>query len=189
MQVREVILMAAMVLYSAAPGAAGPVGQPSMGDERLMREALTSQLLDPESAIIEDVVAIDDPQDEGAVTICGQIRGKNSFGGYAQPQPFLVMVNPMSELLGGRQVIAAKIADTDDRAQLLRSMCDDQRAAATAAAAAPTAVQEDLRAYSDAQIGCEIMGEGCADRDAIAARLQSAGWCERDRRWLPCEGE
>lgn len=186
---RTIIWAAVAVFSGLGPVDAGPVGQPSAADYDLMRDALTGQLLDPASVIIEDVVAIDDPADEGAVTICGQIRGKTGLGGYGQPAMFMVMIDaPMEVLGGGRSVQVAKIADTDDRQQLLSTICVQQAAAANAAETASEQLRQDLRDFSGAVLACEVLADDCTEHDEIAARMTAAGWCQGGvSRWVPCD--
>ncbi len=185
---RTFIWAAAAVFSGLGTVDAGPIGQPSADDDHLMRAALTQQLLDPESAIIDDVVAIDDPADEDAVTICGHIRGKTGLGGYGQPARFMVMIDaPMAALGGGRSVLVAKIADNDDREELLSKICAEQTAAANAADAASEQIRQDLRDFGEAEMMCKVWSEDCTAHELITARMTSSGWCAGTvSRWVPC---
>lgn len=51
------------------------------------RAAITKDLLDPYSAVIENVRLV--PSAKGSSVICGTINAKNRMGGYVGRQPFL----------------------------------------------------------------------------------------------------
>ncbi len=55
----------------------------------VVKEAVAARLLDPESAILSDVIAATESGFEGGAMVCGYVRGKNSMGGYSQPTMFI----------------------------------------------------------------------------------------------------
>lgn len=77
----------------------------------IIKVELSKQMLDPSSTLVSNVVATDQMSKDGEVMtwVCGSVRGKNTYGGYAQPTPFIgALVNPSK---GERTFLTIKIAE------------------------------------------------------------------------------
>lgn len=94
-----------------------------------IRLGLSLQMLDPSSTIISDVVSVTDGKfkDNGA-TVCGFVRGKNTFGGYAQPTPFIGILADTKS--GQRKFLPIAVAEPSPTSQLsILQMCRTEIAA------------------------------------------------------------
>lgn len=112
------VSMSVSVSWSVAAVAAPYV--PGSQDLEFIRAELSTQMLDPASTIISDVLANDELVDGKTMTwICGKVRGRNTFGGYAQPVPFLgaIVESPVK----GRTFITISIADARTSVTTLQS--------------------------------------------------------------------
>ena len=64
-------------------------------DAAMVQAGVSAKLLDPESARFTQLIAATSPPpdaakpDECMIWVCGHVSRKNTFGGYAQPTPFL----------------------------------------------------------------------------------------------------
>lgn len=86
-------------------------------DIDLVRAEISTQMLDPESTILSEVVAADEKAgDETMTWVCGKVRGKNTFGGYAQPVPFVGSI--ITEKTGKRSFLPIQIAGPSNSEQL-----------------------------------------------------------------------
>ena len=88
---------------------------PDEADLLVITQELSSQMLDPASTRVSNVLAADNVVDGQAMTwICGNVQGRNSFGGYAQPVPFMgTFLNSPTK---GRVYITMSIADNNPAA-------------------------------------------------------------------------
>lgn len=87
---------------------------PEEADMKLIVSGLSEGMLDPTSTIVDSALAAEDPATPGLTWVCGQVRGKNGFGGYAQPTPF---VGSLVDNLGQRLFVVVGIADGSEGSQ------------------------------------------------------------------------
>lgn len=61
------------------------------GDIKKAKETVASQLRDPESAQFRNIIKTEKTSllEFGIVTVCGEVNGKNAFGGYVGFQRFV----------------------------------------------------------------------------------------------------
>lgn len=117
---------AAILLASASSGA--ELFVPAASDLDLIRSSLSERMLDPSSTIVSNVVAAKETVDGQEVAwVCGKVRAKNTFGGYAQPSNFmgtLISTEPSK-----RMFVVLSIAGPSDAEQLqtLRACLDKLR--------------------------------------------------------------
>ncbi|WP_278369843.1 hypothetical protein [Vreelandella titanicae] len=57
------------------------------GDVKIAKEAVANQLRDPESAQFRNIS--ETANNLGMATVCGEVNGKNSYGGYVGYQRFV----------------------------------------------------------------------------------------------------
>lgn len=79
-------LMACLVIH---PTFAGTPALPSAEELALIEDGIAAKLLDPESAVLSEVVTTPDNDNPSMTWVCGNVKGRNTFGGYAQPVAFL----------------------------------------------------------------------------------------------------
>lgn len=79
-------LMACLV---SQPTFSGTPALPSAEELVLIEQGVAAKLLDPESAVLSEVVTTPDNDNPSMTWVCGNVKGRNTFGGYAQPVPFL----------------------------------------------------------------------------------------------------
>ncbi len=113
--------LAALVLIATTAAAQAEPFQPAPDDMALIEAGVAGQLLDPGSAILSEVIA--GPAEGGELTyVCGNVRGKNTFGGYAQPTPFMGAI--IQETTGRRSFMLMRIAEPDPAIQAdLATLC------------------------------------------------------------------
>lgn len=95
----------------------------------VIRVGLSEQMLDPTSTIVSDVISVTKGkfEDTGA-TVCGMVRGRNTFGGYAPPTPFIGVLADTSARQ--RTFLPISIADPSPTSQLaVLQMCKSEIAA------------------------------------------------------------
>lgn len=88
--------------------------QMSPDEEGIVRESLSNLMKDPGSVQFRNVGAVRD--ETGAITVCGEINAKNSFGGYVGFTPFY------GRLAGG-EFVPTTIADSVNFANAVGSAC------------------------------------------------------------------
>lgn len=102
------------VLISSNPLFAQAVWYPLSDDEVAQIEAgLSTKLLDPESVRVTDLMAAEGELE--IVTVCGNVQGRNTFGGYAQPVPFMGHIVPTEA--GEKVFIAMSVAEPTANSQ------------------------------------------------------------------------
>lgn len=79
-------LMACLV---SQPTFSGTPALPSAEELVLIEQGIAAKLLDPDSAVLSEVVTTPDKDNPSMTWVCGNVKGRNTFGGYAQPVPFL----------------------------------------------------------------------------------------------------
>ncbi|MBA5776133.1 hypothetical protein H2509_03230 [Stappia sp. F7233] len=79
-----------------------------------IHEGVRDILKDPESARFGEILAA--ANGEGAVSACGWVNAKNSYGGYTGDKPFIGL------LINGR-FVAVFIGDTDADPAVILSLC------------------------------------------------------------------
>lgn len=92
----------------------------------VIRVGLSEQMLDPTSTIVSDVISVTKGkfEDTGA-TVCGMVRGRNTFGGYAPPTPFIGVLADTSARQ--RTFLPIAIADPSPTSQLaVLQMCKSE---------------------------------------------------------------
>lgn len=62
----------------------------------LLKKGVTATLKDPLSALYGDKIVASQASGAVAITICGTVNAKNSFGGYTGAKPFMVEMLPGS---------------------------------------------------------------------------------------------
>lgn len=123
---RILVLIASTALSSSAL-AAEPF-LPTEQDLELIRSGLSEKMLDPSSTIVSDVVAAKENVDGQTINwVCGKVRGKNTFGGYAQPTNFMGTI--LETAGSGRMFVVINIAGPSNEEQLrtLRTCLDKLR--------------------------------------------------------------
>lgn len=55
----------------------------------LIADVLSRKMLDPESTRVANLMAATDDKEPSLIYVCGEVQGKNTLGGYAQPVMFL----------------------------------------------------------------------------------------------------
>lgn len=115
-------------LLAASNGFAAEVFVPTADELELIRSGLSERMLDPSSTIVSNVVAAKEFVDGQEVAwVCGKVRGKNTFGGYAPPTNFmgtLIATQPTK-----RMFVVLSIAGPSNAEQLqtLRACLDKLR--------------------------------------------------------------
>lgn len=188
---RMAFLSALLVGLTSSSVYASPEAE---ADMHLVTAELSRQLLDPDSMVLSEVVSIPDPFSSGEIVyICGRVKSRNSFGGYAQPAKFVALVSS-DAFSKVRMVQTMKIAETDQQAQAVGRVCEEQAAISARAADAGPDVLEALRSLSGMQLFCRARVEGaCAELSAVKQKLDNLGWCsvvsgqsDDARTWKPC---
>lgn len=173
---------------------------PSPADMAIIEEGVAEQLLDPSSAIISDVIAISDLTSTPHMDwVCGNVRGKNSFGGYAQDTPFIgTIVNSPTH---GRSFVLITIASSHPASQkaVLESCLEKMEGPVTRPDVDQQMVdmlikqERELNSRCRGSEGADENSTVCEDRNDIAKELEKAGWCYgRDGEagyqmdWHPC---
>lgn len=92
--------------------------KPSAYEMSLIEVGVSEQMLDPSSTIISNVIAADEILDSGDVItwVCGDVRGKNTFGGYSYDTPFIGTL--LDTPKAGRAFILMSIATADAGSKL-----------------------------------------------------------------------
>lgn len=167
-------------LMSAAETSADPISPPSDDDTQKIEAAVKSQLLDPQSAIISKVMVAQDPAGPPqAGWACGQVQGKNTFGGYAQPKVFIVLFSTAS-MRDERIVAHIRIATSAPENRIAERFCQEKFQYAIDAFAEGDAFLTAMRNYADNDLFCTIEGEPsevCDIKRNATETLQGAGWC------------
>jgi hypothetical protein len=109
---------------TVTPPLQNAVSPPPTGPLFRAAKAIRANLIDPDSAKVEDVDIIQTPVGDTVpgnfITICGRVNAKNKFGGYVGSKSFIyreVLEEPY-------QLIIAKTEDADDGQTLfIKSEC------------------------------------------------------------------
>lgn len=116
MMMLKTLVVAGLLSLNAGAAFSGEPFIPNEDDLSMIEDGLKARLLDPESIIVSEVIATEDVSGPALVWVCGKVRGKNSFGGYAQPTPFMgTFVTGKS---GKRSFLTMVIAGPSDDEQL-----------------------------------------------------------------------
>lgn len=182
------------LLIAVASGAyADPVEPPTSEDVRLISAAIKKELRDPESMELSELLSAAEPTSTNMTWVCGSVRGKNGFGGFAQPSPFVAMI--VNDQLTKRRIVQHLRISRDDReADIAIRICREKFEFATAVAEAGQEVADDIKLHSRSHLFCEIEGRpsaSCDQLDGAVSRLKEAGWCYRDTlgtNWHKCGG-
>ncbi|MBR9841176.1 MAG: hypothetical protein GYB50_25335 [Rhodobacteraceae bacterium] len=160
---------------------AGEVYNPSATDQSIILQSLASKMLEPGSTIISDVVAADDVIDGSTITwVCGNVRGKNSYGGYAQPTPFYGSLSD-SESTGRSFITIAIAGSTHSEKTTVQNACyaalkdadrfggDDQS-------------EQLMQALAELDSQCRGLSgssatQACDERNSVSSNLSARGWC------------
>lgn len=88
---RTAALLLTITLGACATAQPLPRFQLTEAHVKTVHDGLRASLKDPESARFGSMVAGVD--EKGAVTVCGLVNAKNSFGGYVGNQPYIGMMD------------------------------------------------------------------------------------------------
>lgn len=177
------IISATILLLGASAVSADPVAPPKPEDQALVEIGLADLMRDPQSMVLTDVLAADDPTSESSITwICGVVRGKNALGGYADPKPFVAMVtnDPLS---GSRGLNLLRVAENSDQEAVAMQICTSKFEFAKAASEASEDVRLSLLKQSALELECLIGGTdapSCDERVSLLKDLEAAGFCVGD---------
>ncbi|WP_128549280.1 MULTISPECIES: hypothetical protein [Salipiger] len=173
------LLLAAIVLGQSA--SAGETFTPNDHEIAIIQTAVAQRMLDPASTIISEVVAADDVSDDGVITwVCGNVRGRNSYGGYAQPTPFFGGLTDSPNF--GRSFIVISIAGPSAREHLnVQTACQKSLREARPFGDDPE-VQLLLDQFRSLDTACRSQptasqNQACDDRNTVSAKLDDKGWC------------
>lgn len=179
----------ALTLLSLKCAIAAPIGPPTEEDLGLLMNDITRQMRDPDSVKLVDVVAVRDPTSSITSWVCGEVRGKNGFGGYADPAQFVALLadDPLS---GKRMLQLLKIAEDRHQAGIVRDLCQRKADLALAADQAAEPVREDLLGHGRLVFACRAEGEAspsCGELRQVSERLRVAGFClDNPGGWKLC---
>lgn len=100
--------------FPAAPASNWQPMQLTANQRASVERQIRNQLKDPESARFGGIAAVKD--DKGAITVCGAVNAKNSFGGYTGHRPFV-------GLLFGDSFLVSNFGETDRDAVVVTTVC------------------------------------------------------------------
>ena len=69
----------------------------SEADNAIIVEALSRKMLDPDSTRVSNLLAATHDDEPEFIYVCGDVQGRNGFGGYAQPTMFIGALVPNAE--------------------------------------------------------------------------------------------
>jgi hypothetical protein len=97
MRVRELLLSAFLLASCSTGEMIGPPGEPislTPEMETNIKEAVVGGFKDPLSAQFRGLRST---LRQGQIVTCGEVNGKNSFGGYVGFKPFIATVDPKTQ--------------------------------------------------------------------------------------------
>ena len=114
--------------------------------------------------------------------VCGNVQGRNTFGGYAQPTPFMGMMIDNDTV--GRKFITISIAGpTEAERYALLSTCLEALNEAELTSAPSGKVKALLDLWASLNSRCRGTEGGqpgatvCEERTKVDLELKSQGWC------------
>lgn len=86
-------------------------------DKTIIENGVRQSLKDPDSAKFGPMQA--SKRSDGAVTVCGYVNAKNSFGGYVGMQPFIGLLSKEPDPVFG----VSGMGGTDTKTMVVKSFC------------------------------------------------------------------
>lgn len=156
---------------------------PSATDMAIIQSEVAGRLLDPSSALLSQVIATSETVDGAEMTwVCGSVQGKNTFGGYAQPTPFMgALLDSPGQ---GRAFVVISIAGPTaaERLSVLQTCMSKMEGAENLPApqhdvADLVSQERELNSRCRGSEGADPASTVCDERNALARQLGAQGWC------------